>query len=651
MLIGRTLVSFSNYATGTWRATLLARRITNLPHAYSTATRSPLSDIILSGAPLTPRSKRCFRDYWKAIATCRPQEVQNSLMDDIPLPDLIHFLKKNRDTSSTVRGIYRRECLLNCKKSPKQVEQLLTSLGFAFDGDLTPARVLSISINDSLKTRDVTIAADLYFFYYKLFPHDILDTQAFSTIISALAFENPKYDHVHLIKYLELHQLFKDRNQKPVLSQIQIVTLCNKALSLENSPLLTKEALTKLMNIEIMPCDNYRDDKMTAAYNLIIADYKINNVAGILLTWASICNEYASITKHDPRILHKILKIFTHHKAYRKHFKHVFQQIPPDYYCNNPLLLPSIIDYATKTGDLSMAQTVMDKVNTHISPQNTQIVLFSKRCLSSLLRMHLKFKDSTGVDRVLKQILEIFGKHSEENLFAVISHLVNVKTLENLSRAILLANSIPQNRALLAYGAILNKIVEWQIASDGRFDIRSLPLMEEMLIKAHRHDPHHKSSLWTIIASLFIKKIVHYRRFQRKANRLQTSSRLFDTTNLDLAKLIYTRSASNGTQSSMTDYNPFTSPCPQKVLLKITNNNRLIILKNIALSAIKGKRKDIFLWCCSELYDKGMPVQELLIDWNMMLKHELRSTQFSDKKQLQEELSLKGLPFIENALR
>ncbi|QLG70202.1 hypothetical protein HG535_0A01400 [Zygotorulaspora mrakii] len=626
------------------------RTYSNLPTGY-TKPHALLLKLITEDLPLTSESKKYFREYWRKIIPENQILPENTLLNTIPIKTFATFIQNYKKKSSTVRAAYRKELLLNYIKNPENVRSLLTNLGFTFKENFTSDEILSISIMDSLRTGDVNIAADLYLLYYKLFPNAPLNKKLCSYVISALAFENPKFDHIHLLKFLLLYKLFKSYNTHLLLSEIQIVTLCNKALSLENSPILIKEVLSKLMDIELISTDPLRKSKLISAYHLIETDYKINNAAGVLLTWANIKNEYNSITKHDPRILHIIMKIFTHNKAYRKNFKELFDHLTPEYYCNNPLILPSIIDFATKTNDLIMAKKVMNNANKYVFQKNSQVVLFSKRCLSSLLRMHLKFKDSQGVDRVLKQILEIFGKHSEENLFAIISHLLSIKTLENFNKAIKLVNSIPQERALLSYGAIINKMVEWQIASNGKFDQKSMPLMNELLSKAHTLDPYHKNSLWTIVASLFIKKIVHRKNLQKKVNPKEPSKMIFNTTCLDLARLIYKRSNSTTLSASKTDHNPFTNSSPQRILLKLTNNNKVVILRNIASSAIKGKRKDIFLWCCSELYENGIPITELVLGWNMMLKHRFRFTQFPNKSMIEEDLSINGLPIISKALK
>lgn len=609
-----------------------------------------VSNIIQNSKGLLNNEKAAFKDYWRYVSTTK--NATNSVLRRLPTDSIAQFVNENKLNSSTVRGFYRREMIYNLHDF-QRIKELAEKLDI--DQELIKSKpdILTFCITDSLRTKDILIAVEVYLLYYELYPTEPLNNSLCQSIISALTFENPRYDHIHLLKFLELDRLHETKDTTMSLSRTQIAAICNKALALEHSPILTKNVLNRVMNIELTPISDFRNDKIIAAYHLIQRDCAINNAAGVFLTWTTIKNYYTSVEKHDPRIIYKLINIFTHHKAYRKACKELITSLDPYFYSNNPLLLPCLIDFATKTNNLPLATELINNVNEHLDKNNTQVVLFSKRCLSSMLRMHLKFKDSKGVDRVLKYIQETFGKHSEENLSSIVSHLVEIKSFESLKKAVQLVEGFPIKRSLLAYGSIINKMVEWQIASDDRFTATSLPIVDKLLRRAHIQDPNHKSSLWNIIASLFIKKIVHYRNFQRKTvnyNHYSNEKKL-DTVNLDLAKLLYLRSKKTQGDFSKIDVNPFITSSPHKIVLKITDGNRLVILRNIALNAIKGRRKDIFLWCCSELYQHGMPVKELLLDWNMMLDHQMRRASYPERKQIEEKLSIGKLAFISKNLK
>lgn len=590
-----------------------------------------LLQTISSEDQLAQQDKPAFRDYWETVSENFPNA--RTLFKETDSDTFSKFIKNNKNDSSTVRGFYRREVIFNRETLPK-IQSLV--------GNRVYNDVLTFCIQDSISTKDIVIAADLFLLYYKLYNQESIRHDLLSEIISAIAFKHPKHDRLHLIKFLQLVKMVKSKKQQLKLNTSQTSALCDKALSLDNVPSLTKQVLLHVMSHYDNSYSIPRSTDLLPEYNLIHADYTSRNAAGVYSTWTKISNYYSSIADHDPRILFMVMRTCLNNKNYKKICKDIISKLSPNTYCNDPLILPIIIDYITKSADLSLAEHIMNNVNEHIIPDNTQNVLFSKRFLSSLLKMHLKFNDSKGVDSVLKQIHDTFGAYSQENYQAIVSHLLKTKTLDNIVKAVNIVTTIPQKQALLAYSSIINAIVEWQIASNGRFDKKSLPLIEQLLVKAHKQDLSHKSALWSIIASLYIKRLVHYKNF-RKYNSVDT-----DTTNLDLAKLIFLKSDK---YNQICDYNPFTHSSPQNIILKLTNKNRIIILKNIALNAIKGHRKDIFLWCCTELYHSGVPTKELLLDWHITFSYKFRSMRPTSQKDLEDELVNNGLTFLNNALK
>lgn len=589
-----------------------------------------VSKIISENRPLNQSDKPIFKQYWEQVSKQCPNS--KTILPYIELQSFIRFIKENETASSTIRSFYRREIILNKENLP-----LLQS----FLSDITDP--LGFCIEDSLRTNDVIIAADLFLLYYRLYPTEPLRKNLVSNIISALSFQYPRYDRLHLMKLLELIKLFKRYDQKLELTTSQASNISNKALSLKNSPTLVKRILTEVMQNSKGSNMIPRGEPIIAAYCLIENDYKARNAAGVLFTWQKISAEYTDITDHDPMILYMVLKTCMNNKIYRYVCRDIISRLPPQYYSNNSLILPTIMAFIVKTGNLQDAQNFMNNVNNNITPENIRSIFHSRSCLSSLLKMHLKFNDSTGVDRVLKQIHEIFGQHSQEDFQAIVAHILKHKTLDNIVKAVNLVSQVPQNSALLAYGTIINTIVDWQIASNGQFEQKSMHIINDLLVKAHQVDPMHKSTLWTILASLYIKKLVHYKNFQKS----NVSKK--ETINLDLAKLIFLKSCSNFKQ--ICTINPFNHSSPQNIILRISNKNKIVLLRNIASGAIKGCRKDIFLWCCAELYNTGVAVKELIIDWHAMFDHRFRSNNSLRDVKLKDQFSISKLPHIKNALK
>lgn len=605
------------------------RPISTLP--LPSANFNQLLQTISSEDRLAQQDKPAFKKYWEIVSENFPNA--RTLFKETDTDIFSQFVKNNRNHSSTVRAFYRREAIFNRDTLPT-IQSLV--------GNKVYDDVLTFCIQDSISTRDIVIAADLFLLYYKLYHHEPIRHDILAEIISAIAFQHPKHDRLHLIKFLQLVKMVKSKKQQLKLDTTQTSALCDKALSLDNVPSLTKQVLLEVMSNSDNSCSIPKNTDLIAAYKLIHTDYTSRNAAGVYSTWINISNYYSSIADHDPRILYMVMRSCLNNKNYKAACKDIISRLSPNIYCNDPLILPTIIDYITKNADLSLAEDIMNNVNEHIKPNNTQNGLLSKRFLSSLLKMHLKFNDSKGVDCVLKQIHDTFGAYSQENYQAIVSHLLKTKTLDNIVKAVNIVSTIPPKQALLAYSSIINAIVEWQIASNGRFDKKSMPLIEELLVKAHKQDISHTSALWSIIASLYIKRLVHHKNF-RKYKSANT-----DTTNLDLAKLIFLKSDK---YNRICDYNPFAHSSPQNIILKLNNKNRIIILKNIALNAIKGHRKDIFLWCCAEIYHSGVTTEELLLDWHKTFNYKFRSMRPTSQKDMENELTNNGLKFLNNALK
>ncbi|CCD25782.1 Cbp1p NDAI_0F04640 [Naumovozyma dairenensis CBS 421] len=664
----------SSNISKSWSTTSILR-IATIKKSYLTSSqiyqslKDKLTATIVNNEPLTPHIKKDFQKYWKLL----PQQFskQNNhdnetILNQIDMTTFMNFINKSKGISSTARGIYRREIIYLIKQNLTLVFQLIGLLSRQDESQATylesspslssPTDILHWCLNDSVRTADVVMAADLYLLFYKIYPHEKIYPTYQSRLINALSFDNPLYDHIHLIKYLELHKLWADKHLQYTPTPLQTSILSNKAISLRNSPSLSKTTLELLLDTHFLPNDQLRDDQIVIAYQLIDENYKLNNASGVFSNWLKIKDHYISITKHDPRIIYKIIKISTQNIIYRTICKEILWQLSPQYYCNNPLLLPAIIDYATEVNSLSLTKEIMNNINLHTKPENYQVVWFTKRCLSSLLKMHLKFNDSDGVDRVLRQINEKFGKHSQENYQAIISHLLQSQDIQNFAKAMNLVNKFPPETALLSYGTIINRLINWETKSNGNIDtnnsnaniLNPMASINELLLKAHKYDPKHLNSLWNIIAALYFKRLL---KLTFSVENQSKENDAINTTSLDIAKYIYVNCTQNSYPWSEIDSNPFSNPYPHKVKLKITNSNKFVILRNIAMTAIEQVRQDIFLWCCAELYKNGMSVKELKIHWNIMLKHSLRKIEFKDKKHVTDQLKSKEVKFIKHLLK
>ncbi|CAI4885286.1 CHS_3a_G0027320.mRNA.1.CDS.1 [Saccharomyces cerevisiae] len=634
------------------------RTLRRINHSSGVPIQKQVLALIKANANLNDDDKLKIRKYWSDMAdykSLRKQEnslLESSILHEVKIEDFISFINRTKTSSMTTRGIYRRECLYQCKKNLDLVNQVVSQVSSVRHQKplTTQLDTMRWCVDDAIGTGDIVMAADLFLLYYRLFTDDKkLDEQYAKKIISVLAYPNPLHDHVHLVKYLQLNSLFENITGGGIkLTRFQLETLSNKALGLSNeAPQLCKAILNKLMNINYSLTNDLklRDDQVLLAYKSIDENYRRGNVASVYSIWNKIKEHYVSISAHDSRIIYKVFKICTHNRAYRSICSEMFWQLTPEYYCNNPLILPAIIDFITKQDSLTMAKELMQNINRYTLPENHHIVWLNKRCLSSLLRMHLKFNDSNGVDRVLKQITTNFRALSQENYQAIIIHLFKTQNLDHIAKAVKLLDTIPPGQAMLAYGSIINEVVDWKLASKVKFTDNLMALVNDLLTKAHDFDPDHRNSLWNVVSALYIKKLCHYKKRDGKfvANAKE---------DIDLAKLLYINAAKRSkTYWTKSNCNPFIASSPCDVKLKVNNQNRFTILRNIALSALQIGRTDIFLWACAELYQNGMTIEELKLDWNFILKHQIRNSEFKTNKEIIQDIKKHGVSAVKRYLR
>ncbi|CCF59413.1 hypothetical protein KAFR_0G03800 [Kazachstania africana CBS 2517] len=616
-------------------------------HKYQTNHISELITIIKEEKTLTTSRKELFKSYWREhhLQSAKNRPIA-SLLKEVDLPSFVRFISKTKLKSSTARGIYRREIMYNNSdvSFANELVNTISGEGITFH---TKDDVFRWCFFDSLTTNDILMAADIFLLYYSN-NNETIDNELTLKLITALSFQNPPYDKPHLKKFLKLCQLMEKRSSSLTLTRFQLQNLCDKALSLDNTPLLSKLVLTKLMHANFYPSTKTRDSKMMVAYKLIDQDYQMRNVSGVFLTWTTIKNHYTSFDKHDPRILYKVFKIAKQNKAYLGVCRELMEKLTPVYYCNDPLLLPVVINYTTQIGDFDQAtQLIKDmKENMNDAAQNRRF--YRKRTLNSLLKLHLKFHDFSSVDKILKEIVDLFGKLSSSNYQAIISHLLNTEKVDNLKKALKLLNIIEPSERLSAYATLITKLVEWNLAGKSALSRNHLAVINELLTKADKQDPEHLNSLWNIVASLYIKTLLHC---TNKSSGKSSNTKIKSSTkSLDLAKLIFLKSV-NVSNTKEVDSNPFSTFDPYNIKLKLSSSNKVVILKNIAMVALKCKRKDIFLWCCSMLYQDGMSSIDLMADWNIILKHQFRKSRYESLDSFLNNSTKEGVKFIKDTLK
>lgn len=605
-----------------------------LPHTQQLISSISKKDTSLS------QLKIQIQKYWKESKIQSPLNFPNTtfLSSTTNKEAFVSTITKFYNKSFHIRNLLRWE-LLNNSNNNKIIQDITQQLHknnliplCAFE---TSDQVFEWCINDAIKYNDITTLTYFCISYYSRNPTKEISKNLIKNVITASIYINPKADPIILQNIIQLDKFFKTRNFHLPISENQALILSNKAISLHEHPILTKEILHILLE-ERTSCSSSKGN-VRAAYALIRDDYAKNNPAGIHLTWTKIKNVYNSIQNHDSRILYKILKMYSKQKSYRKQAQNLISELTPEYYVNNPLLLPAIISFASKSKNFEMATKIMTDINTHSNEMTQKFTIKSRYTLSTLLRMHLTFNDSVGVDNVLKQINRVHGELSPADYQAIIAHLVNSTNVENIKKALTMIESIPKSKVLPSISTIINKLLQSSVKKENDTRTENQRNIDNLLMLANDLDPLHKSSLWSIIASLYIKNLLETKGIttttHNNANNSQKNNINYDNKvdELNIAIMCYQRSLN--IKDDTISINPFALP-HHNVLLKLTKANKLIILRNIAQKALSYRRKDVFKWCCSEMSKNGIPTKDLILEWNIILKHQIRRSSYQNDTEL-----------------
>ncbi|KAK5781895.1 hypothetical protein RI543_000669 [Arxiozyma heterogenica] len=590
------------------------------------------------------RFPKLVQKYWNSFSTLNylHNNISNtknqSLLLTVNIDKFMVFIKQGWD-SSIIRSLFKKELIYN-SSNIKFINKLLSTLRTTtYNKPIAKSSdILQWCVDDSLSNNDIITAIDIFLLYYKINksidPPNLNDVK---NLISKLKYQNPKYDNIHLKSLIQIYDLLESYNLPLKLSDFEVLMFCNKALSPDMDPIISKTILTVLLDSQstlssklIGPTGNERLNQINIGYATIDRDYKIRNPTGIYLTWIQIKDLYSSFSDHDSRILYKVFKSCSQNRTYRIICVEMLSKMKPSHYCNDPLLLPIIIKYITLTKSLKNAQHLMTNMEKYTTIENKKLIWSSKRFLSSLLKMQLCFFDAGSVDNIIKQIIGTYGSLSSADYQAIVSHLLEKPKMDNIKRALKFVDSIPLDQRFSSYSVLVNKLIESIFAMESKMKLLVMPLINEILIKAHTQDPHHDNPFWSLISALYIKSLLF-----PLTSRIPYLSQKNSSSRLDMAKLLYCKSDEFPfLYNSNTSINPFSEPHPKNIKLKITNMNRFVILRNIAHTALKCSRKDIFLWACSKLYKGGMPIEELILLWNITYKHQIRNTKFQSKKEI-----------------
>ncbi|SMN17936.1 similar to Saccharomyces cerevisiae YJL209W CBP1 Mitochondrial protein that interacts with the 5'-untranslated region of the COB mRNA and has a role in its stability and translation [Maudiozyma saulgeensis] len=587
-----------------------------------------ITDIINNDKILNGQNNYMIREYWKYRSETVSSDAnlhvnkQNlfelSLVHNIEFNKFVQFVKKNNQISSTSRGLYRREIIYNIRDR-KLISEVIGRISTdPYDSNMSEKEIFMWCLNDAIKTQDFPMVIDLYILYHNLYPESKLDTKLASKILSATSFNNPKINDILLRNYLRLEDLFQTQKMVLPLTNFQFYTLNIMAQSLRKAPHLEKEVKRQLMTatLESSLLNGDNQSQLNIAYSLIKFDCNINNPAGVLVVWNQIKDMCNPVTQHDPRVIFNIFKIFNKNTAYNNECAKLIEELSPVYICNNPLLLPEILRYISRTSSLQLAQSIIRNMRSFAS-QSIQVLLWnSKDYLSSLFEMQLSFQDYKNSNQTMKRIEELYGSLSTQEYMVIAQQLLRNKSTETILQALKLLDSIPAQKRLPLYPMIINKLLEWDKQKGSKLNESVFPLINEFLMKVHRIDHKHELPLWEYIAAIYTKFLV---------DGVPSSKNKINKSNLDLAKYLYIKSSTN-MSDKICSYNPWSMQNPMDIKIKLTKRNRLVILRTIADSSKKLNRYDIYMWCCSMLNSLGVLTSELKTDWEMRKQSRNRKT-------------------------
>ncbi|SCV03263.1 LANO_0G03092g1_1 [Lachancea nothofagi CBS 11611] len=561
---------------------------------------------------------------------------------------------KHFKTSRTYRSFLRWELLRNITNStklPALLALLKKSDDLLFDlyhTDDKPYLIDSL-ITNCLKYNDIANAVNLYIWYYTNIASTVPDLNIAASMINAIAFSSPYTDRVSLQSFLLIMNFLSQRKVNFRLTEQNATQICGKAMSQLNST-LNKDVLNIVLDVPFDEDNTVRNLQIRTSYSLIKEDFKRNNPAGVLYQWKSVQNHYKSMTNHDSRILYQVIKLFTKQRSYRIHCRQIIKKLEPEYYVNNALLLPSLINFATKTNNLPLASKIMSDITKYSNAKTQSCNLTSRLTLSTLLRLHLHFKDSSGVERILKQIRSTNSDISGSDYQAIVLHLLKTDTDEDLLKAVALAKSVKGKQCFPSIATIVNKLAGTYKQAKNPNSIRDRSIIQNLLNTADVIDPRHMDKLWDIVASVYTKTLTTYRK-KTITQMLQKGNKVAHKTesSADLLKYLFIKSCNRPACESTAD--PFNTPNTNDINLKLTKNNKLVILRTIAKEARFVNKLHLLRWCVTEMIKAGMPLYEVELEWNVMEKHQMRRCSFTDRHSITHNLKEHGIKNFKSVIQ
>lgn len=529
--------------------------------------------------PLAKLNKE-IREYWKQAKT-NSTFVEGSQPSafffrypDAKIPEYKTFVYQN---SGTYRSFVRWEIIRFAAKDSSDVDLQLSKAWETFF-NVSPKHnsisLLKFLVFEAIEFQDLTNAIDIYIWYFRQSTNQDPDYSIATKLLTAIAFSAPNQKGTELVKFLELIQFLRTNKPNFHITETTAVQICNKAMSLQDKTTITKKVLDTALGIEHEQNNTIRNSQVHASYKLISQDYAKNNPAGVWYNWLSIKDHYTTLMKHDSRIIYKIIRIFTKQRAYRPKCKTLIEKMNPEDYINNGILLHAVISFASSTKNLKLASDILKQMALNDDPKTERYVFTSRLTLSALLRLHLTFRDSTGVERVLKQINSTHKSLTASDYQSIVDHLLKSGKEKDITKAIIMTQNMKGKACLPSIATIVHHLANFPVNKKPFTTINIRALSQNILAKASIADPEHKSKLWDIVAAIFVRSLTTYNtKTKSRSTAIQITSNDRSRTvkqsqqPVDFLKFCYLNSLKHHNLQITPD--PFNAPDPKSVLLKL----------------------------------------------------------------------------------
>lgn len=588
---------------------MLRRQLLNRRFISSEANFKKLSakikDHIGSNTSIEKLNHNLLVNYWKLYPKITCSE-RSTLLNDQNSSYFIQTAKRLKRKSSLVCGLYRRELIYNSHSNTKLCSEVIQKLEDNAIMVTEPRDILTYCIKDSIESKDILIAIDLLNTYYKLFPNEDININLINEVITLVPKCDPRLHYGCIKGLVSLGKILKRRKASINIHYQTTLSLCSMALEI-NPPGLGVQLCRSLLDEKTFIHSNEQTSSKVLEKIIILGD-KQNVPPIVCLNWLKLRRSISDITKIDPLITERVMKSCQKSENFKFIATEIIKDCTPEFYCNNKYLLSEIIKFTVENGDFHEVQNLMNQIEVHLDSQHYNSIWLSLECQSALLRMYLKFKDSEGIDKTMKTIIQSHKSLTPNNNKLITEYLLDDLSIKSLERAITFCDTLTGQHYLAATNMIVGKLV--QEYNKSKVSISAGNIVSRFLQDAYKIDKSFENELWDSVAYLYISSLL-------KPINNKKSAKL----NLRLSKHIYLKSIIPDLKSSDICSNPFLLTDPNKIIIKVSEKNRYNILKLIGSVAYTYNDREIFKWGLHEMSKLGMSWQEFLIDWKTTVDH------------------------------